>query len=126
MASVTVCDRWRTSFEDFLADMGPRPENTSLDRINNNSHYQPGNCRWASQQQQALNTRVARVFTIGGLTLSLSKWAALKNCAKKTLRKRLTTMRPEQAIGQYVAQPQGRWNRQPRGLTDSITRRGSR
>lgn len=54
---ITICDRWRNSFVDFLADMGSRPKGTTLDRINNNGNYEPGNVRWATYKQQAANRR---------------------------------------------------------------------
>lgn len=55
---ISVCAQWRSSYEDFLKDMGRRPhDKTSIDRINNNGNYEPGNCRWATQSEQMRNTR---------------------------------------------------------------------
>lgn len=54
---ITMCMRWRRSFKAFLADMGERPEGMTLDRINNDGHYEPGNCRWATGSEQSSNRK---------------------------------------------------------------------
>lgn len=53
---IIVCDRWR-DFRNFLADMGEIPSGLSIDRINNDGNYEPGNCKWSTAKEQANNRR---------------------------------------------------------------------
>jgi hypothetical protein len=75
--SVHICKRWRDSFENFLADMGERPPGKTLDRIDVNGHYEPGNCRWATNKEQCRNKRDNRFFTIDGVTKTLAEWCEI-------------------------------------------------
>jgi len=59
---ITVCNRWRHSFENFYADMGEKPVGKLLDRINNDGNYEPGNCRWATWKQSGGNRRPAHLW----------------------------------------------------------------
>ncbi len=60
---ITICERWIYNFQNFLDDMGIRPENKSLDRINTNGNYEPSNCKWATRKEQANNRRNNKKIT---------------------------------------------------------------
>lgn len=95
---VKVCSRWRRSFKAFLADLGPRPSaKHSLDRYpDNDGNYKPGNCRWATKQEQADNQR--NTILISGKPLSF--WADQIGLKHATIRDRLQRKgwSPERAI----------------------------
>jgi hypothetical protein len=85
-----MCDRWRDSFESFLADVGDRPTaKHTLDRIDNDGSYEPGNVRWATRTQQARNTRRNRLITANGATRTLAEWISLSGLAATTIERRL-------------------------------------
>jgi len=71
---IKICERWG-SFENFLADLGERPEGKSLDRIDCNGNYESGNVRWADDKTQSNNRRSSRYLTHDGKTLSIAEWA---------------------------------------------------
>lgn len=75
---ITVCDRWRNSYDAFVVDMGLRPgPEYSLDRIDVNGNYCPENCRWALAKVQANNTRSTKKVYFQGQLKSLARWAVL-------------------------------------------------
>ena len=84
---ITVCERWE-SFENFLADMGHRPEGKELDRIDNDGNYEPGNCRWATTSEQALNRRSVAYAVIDGERKPLVHWAAQNGLKAETAKAR--------------------------------------
>jgi len=73
---ISVSLEWRSSFETFLADMGPRPgPGYSIDRIDNNGNYEKGNCQWATPREQSRNTRRNINLTFNGRTQTAAEWA---------------------------------------------------
>lgn len=73
---ITVCDRWKDSFENFLADMGPRPTpKHTIERTNNDGNYELNNCVWATFYTQSRNKRSNHMVTYNGETLCVTDWA---------------------------------------------------
>lgn len=86
---IAVCARW-DSFENFLFDMGRRPSpKHSIDRINNDGDYEPGNCRWATSSQQNSNYSRNRWLTLDGETRLLSEWSVQTGIPETTIAARI-------------------------------------
>ena len=86
---IVVCERWR-SFENFFADMGPKPGPLhSIERGDNDRGYEPGNCYWATPQEQQRNTSRTLLYEYGNRRLSQSELAQELGIAVTTLRRRL-------------------------------------
>ena len=86
---ITVCDRWRGSFELFVADMGRRPAGMTLDRRDSNGNYSPENCRWATMTEQANNRRGNHHITINGETLTIAEWARRVGIGERSISNRI-------------------------------------
>jgi hypothetical protein len=87
---INICDRWADDFGAFFQDMGPRPSpEHTLDRIDVNGHYEPGNCRWATRKEQANNTRKNIVLTVRGQSKTVPEWAAVVGIKPSAIHRRL-------------------------------------
>jgi len=87
---ISVCERWATSFENFLLDMGERPAGTTLDRIDNESGYSVENCRWATIKEQMNNTSKNRFVTYRGTRLTISQLAEQVGMKPTALHRRIS------------------------------------
>lgn len=86
---IKLCDRWQ-DFANFLTDMGPRPSpQHSIERIDSNGDYAPGNCRWATRTEQMRNKRDNRRLTLNGETRCVAEWAERLGISVNTIRKRV-------------------------------------
>lgn len=94
---IQVCERWQ-KFENFFADMGIRPDGRTLDRIDANKGYEPGNCRWATPSQQQNNMRSNRILTLHGRSHTVSEWSRILKMTKATIAYRLSADWPTEAV----------------------------
>jgi len=96
---ITVCKGWRESFDAFWEDVGPKPfPEATIDRIDNSRGYEPGNCKWSTRREQALNTRLTKMLTYRGETMCQSDWARKLGIAYQTLNWRIKQRWPEDRI----------------------------
>lgn len=89
---ISVCKRWRNSFENFLKDMGRVPSlKHSIGRVNNDSDYKPSNCKWATDKEQANNRRSNVRVKFKSKTQTISQWAEELGINANTLYRRYKT-----------------------------------
>jgi hypothetical protein len=73
---IKVCDRWKDSSDNFLEDMGERPSRQySIERVDNNKDYEPSNCHWATNKEQANNRSDNKLIEFNGITQTQAQWA---------------------------------------------------
>jgi hypothetical protein len=88
---IKVCERW-SSYQNFLVDMGRKPPKTTLERIDNDGNYEPGNCRWATRKEQSANRRTdarTRIIKWNGESKSLRGWMIATGLTRKSILKLL-------------------------------------
>ena len=93
---ISICERWG-DFRNFLADMGTRPPGTTLDRIDNDGNYEPGNCRWATQREQGNNRRSCTRIVFQGRAQTLRQWSSETGLGAGTIAYRIAAGWPVEA-----------------------------
>lgn len=97
---IAVCNEWIDSFESFFAHVGPRPSRGhSIDRVDVNGNYEPGNVRWATREEQNRNRRSNILITAHGKTLTAAEWSRSMGMSNGAVRMRIRRGdSPEQAV----------------------------
>jgi hypothetical protein len=90
---ITVCAKWRSSFSAFLEDVGPIPtRGYTIERIDNDRGYEPGNVRWATRSEQARNRTSSHMLTVDGVTATLAEWSERTGIDSPTIRARVNKL----------------------------------
>ena len=133
---IKICDRWLESFDNFLADMGLRPEGLTLERLDVDGDYSKENCVWATRREQVGNRRGTLKLTVGGETKTLNEWATITGINYATLkaRKQRLGYSDEDCLGksvkfgarlpdkEYKARKVKNTSKIPRGFDSRLTR----
>lgn len=86
---IQVCIRWRRSVLAFFRDMGPRPKGTTLDRIDNNGHYKPENCKWSTRSEQQRNKRNVKLYYYKGKKRCMTELSEMSEVCRDAIRRRI-------------------------------------
>lgn len=98
---ISVCASWE-SFENFLCDMGPKPDGLTIERRDNDGNYEPDNCYWATRREQALNRKTSQIATYAGMTLCAREWADKLGVSRNAFHTRARRVGCEAAVRHYV------------------------
>lgn len=130
---ISVCSLWVKDFWAFVDHIGPRPERATLDRIDNEGDYEPGNVRWATNEEQARNRRNNKLVELFGESKTSGEWAQLYGLKKSTIDSRLAKGWPAPRailtprlvpVTRYVSGAQfGHWTLVERAEQDELGRR---
>lgn len=122
---ITVCDRWRDSFEAFLEDMGPRPSRKhELDRRDNEGPYSAENCQWSTKHEQANNKRNNILVTVGADTMTVAQWGRKMGVSDFMIHKRLKRGWAAEEAVMTPPSAMRKWHRKPSVIVSAGVRRG--
>lgn len=107
-SGITMCDRWRNSFEDFLNDMGERPDGMTLDRQDQCKGYEPGNVKWATPLEQTMNRGTTHLYRWRGGWMTTRQIAEAEEISFNSLRKIVRKHRTIQSAVSHVKERKGR------------------
>ena len=121
---ITVCKEW-DDFEVFLRDVGPKPQSEdkiTLDRIDNNRGYEPGNCRWVTNKVNCRNQEKTRFLTFNGETRCIADWAEHLGIRRKLIHERIDTYgwSVERALTEPAGDPQETRHIEYNGIIDTL------
>lgn len=117
---IKVCERWNNSFAAFLEDMGIRPSaNHSLDRIDNDGDYEPGNVRWSTKLEQDNNRRTNVILTIDGVSHTIAEWSRISGVEVSLLSWRIKHGWPAERLLSKTRTYNG-WTKERNALVRSI------
>lgn len=105
---ISVCQRWRDSFDAFIADMGERPSGATIERIDNDGNYEPGNCVWATRKAQQRNRRANHVIERNGQSMCIAEWSEITGVPYSTIAGRIRRGWPEADAVSRPVQEQNR------------------
>lgn len=115
---IRMADEWVNDFSAFLQYVGPAPKGTTLDRVDVDGHYAPGNVRWATKKEQARNRRSNRILTVNGVRRTVTEWSEISGIGRSTISARIARgLSAEDALSQPLDRRQSHNGKMNRGAT---------